>query len=430
MKKHLYFLGLLFVLCLSATALAQNANSISSLTVPGFTAYAEPSPMALDISPTTPVKGWSDAAITVAWYGQIRATGKLKIAVRLRLPLADTATLRMKVGNRYLGARHIRGASGLITVSFGSFDVHTPGDYRFALIGLKRSGHEFGEVDSLLLEGAAIKGALFNLTPQRGAPSVHLTFSVPEGIQAKWFYNEVTVRKDPIWSYFEACGFARGYFGIQVNSPTERRIIFSVWDSSSEHTDRAKVADENRVQLLQKGKDVVATSFGGEGTGGHSHLVYPWKVGETYRFLVSAQPDGASTIYTAWFYFPEKQAWGLIASFRAPKDGDYLKHLYSFNEDFEGGNGQEQRLAEFGNQWIKAIDGRWIELTRARFTHTGRGLYKDRIDRGAGVIGDRFFLTNGGFKAESIEFGDELGRTASGRAPQVVLPDISAEASK
>jgi len=40
------------------------------------------------------------------------------------------------------------------------------------------------------------------------------------------------------------------------------------------------------------------------------------------------------------------------------------------------------RLAGFGNQWIKTTDGPWIKLTKARFTHTARVIYKDRLDRG------------------------------------------------
>jgi hypothetical protein len=401
---------------------ASAQKAASSLDIPGATAYTEPNPEALEMPEAGPVKGWSDAGVTLAWYGQIRTPGKLTVAVRVQLPEGSASTLRMKVDDRDLGIRKVLGASGAVLVSFGSINIREVKAYRFALSGVKKSGKEFGSVESLLLDGTAAKNALFNLTPQRGAPSVHLNYPVPQGDDVQWFYNEVTVRKDPIWSYYEACGFARGYFGIQVNSPTERQIIFSVWDSGKEPTDRGKVAAEDRVQLLAKGEGVVTADFGNEGTGGHSHLVYPWKTGETYRFLVSARPDGASTIYTAWFYFPEKESWGLIASFRAPKDGKYLRGLYSFNEDFDGANGQQLRHAEFGNQWVKTVDGRWLELTKARFTHTARGIYKDRLDRGAGVIGDRFYLTNGGFKAETIEYGDEFSRAASGVAPQVSLP--------
>ena len=401
-----------------------------TLEVPAYTAYSEPNPESLEISGTNLLKGWTDMQTTVAWYGLIHATGKLEIAVRLQLPAGETSRVHMKVGESLLAVKTIHGSGSVVTVSFGSIDIKQAGGYRFALSGEKRSGPAFGEIDALLLDGPAAKGAMFNLTEQRGAPSVHLNFPIPDGVQAKWFYNEVTVKTDPIWSYYEACGFRRGYFGIQVNSPTERRIIFSVWDSGKEPAERSKVAAEDRVQLLAKGPDVVASDFGNEGTGGHSHLVYPWKTGDTYRFLVSAQPDGTSTIYTGYFYFPEKNTWGLIASFRAPKDGDYLGHLYSFNEDFEGANGQQRRLAEFGNQWIKTTDGRWIELTRARFTHTARGLYQDRLDRGAGVTDNRFFLTNGGFKEESIRYNDEINRPGNGRVPDVELPSLRPEDGK
>ena len=69
------------------------------------------------------------------------------------------------------------------------------------------------------------------------------------------FYNEVTIPKDadPIYSYYMACGFARGYFGIQVNSPTERRVIFSVWDAGKEAIDRNKVNDDNKGKINGKG---------------------------------------------------------------------------------------------------------------------------------------------------------------------------------
>jgi hypothetical protein len=147
-----------------------------------------------------------------------------------------------------------------------------------------------------------------------------------------------------------ACGFARGYFGMQVNSEQERRVIFSVWDAGNEAVDRNKVADSNRVKLRGKGEGVEASDFGNEGTGGHSHWVYPWKAGKTYSFYVTALPDSASqtTSYAGYFFVPELQKWKLIASFSAPRDGKYLRGLYSFVENFSV-NGQLYRKAIFGN---------------------------------------------------------------------------------
>ena len=52
--------------------------------------------------------------------------------------------------------------------------------------------------------------------------------------------------------------------------------------------DRNKVSDENRVQFVRKGEGVYTGDFGNEGTGGHSHLKYPWKTGRNERFLAAA----------------------------------------------------------------------------------------------------------------------------------------------
>jgi hypothetical protein len=420
-------LGLSSGAAMQAAAAPQDQAASTTQNIPAFTAYAEPNAESMEIAESGPIDHWTDAKTTIAWYGIIRTAGKLDVAIRLTVPQGETVRLKMEAGEHELAARTVHGTGHAETVSFGAVRIDASGGCRIALTGLKKSGASFGSIDSLLLSGEAANNALFNHTPQRGAPSVHLNYPIPDDAKVEWFYNEVTAKTDPISSYYEACGFARGYFGIQVNSPTERRIIFSVWDAGKEAVDRSKVAADNQVQLIAKGDGVYASGFGNEGTGGHSHLVYPWKTGDMYRFLVHAKPEGESTVYSAYFYFPEKHAWGLIASFRAPRDGHFLSHLYSFNEDFDSSNGQQVRLAEFGNQWIRTTDGKWTELTQAHFTHTARGKYSERIDRSAGVVGDRFYLTAGGFKPSTMEYGDLVSRPASAHAPDLTLPDTSAK---
>ncbi|MEP6845396.1 MAG: DUF3472 domain-containing protein, partial [Panacibacter sp.] len=208
---------------------------------------------------------------------------------------------------------------------------------------------------------------------------------------------------------------ARGYFGMQVNDANERRVIFSVWDAGSEAVDRNKVADSNRVKLIDKGAGVIASDFGNEGTGGHSHWVYNWHADSTYKFLVTATPDSAgnTTTYAAYFYAPELTAWKFIAAFRAAKDGEYLHHLYSFVENFSGVNGQLQRKAFFGNQWVQDGEGEWSEITKAAFSCDATGRTKDRIDFGGGATSNAFYLWNGGFQSSNANYGDTLTRTAN-----------------
>lgn len=278
-----------------------------------------------------------------------------------------------------------------------------------------------GLVKGLELSGPATVGAKFNLKERRNAPSVHLKYPLQPDEKVEWFYNEIRPQTDNPATYYQACGFHRGYFGIQVNSPTERRIIFSVWDSGDVPDDRAKVKKEDLVTCLEKGKDVVAEGFGNEGTGGHSHLVYNWKTKDVHRFLVHAQPNGDKTIYTGYYWFNETKKWGLIAKFRAPKDGSYMKGLYSFNENFWGDNGDQLFSARFGPGWLRHPDGSWRELTNATFScdKTGR---EDRFDYSAGTKDGLFFLTNGGAVANGIKYGDPLTRPPSRLGPPKELP--------
>jgi len=302
--------------------------------------------------------------------------------------------------------------------------VANAGYTRFQLASLTATGSNATEVEALILDGIPVNDAHFNLEPRRNAASVHLTYSTPKDAPIELFYNEATAVKDPVASYYMACGFARGYFGMQVNSATERRIIFSVWDSGSGQTakNRSDVSDENRVKLLAKGDGVVASDFGNEGTGGHSHLIYSWKTGEPQRFVVTAQAEENHTDYSGWWFHPEQKKWMLIASFRAPNDGKWLRGLYSFSENFGGDNGHLQRKVLFGPQWTRTTDGAWKEITEAGFSHDPTGK-QNRLDRFMGVEKGLFFLSNGGFVPGFTKYGEKFTRPAT-QPPTLPLAEM------
>ena len=423
MRSRFCVPGIALILALVAPSASRSDDAPLPLTVPAFTAYSEPDSEALDID-RRGLTEWTNKGEKLVWYGKFKQPGKVKLCIMVGLAAKASAKYQLTVGGRMrTGQATGAGDRSPVAVDFGTVEVDASGYQRIAVQALTTTDKSFGNVYSLVLSGPAAEGAHFNtIAPQRGAPSVHLSYPLPKEAQVTWFYNEVTAKTDPTWSYYMACGWHRGYFGMQVNSPTERRVIFSVWDSGKEAVDRSKVGDDDKVKLLAKGDGVFADSFGNEGTGGHSHLIYPWKTGKTYRFLVAAQPDGTGTIYSGYFYFPEKHAWGLIARFRAPKDGAYPHGLYSFDEDFNSANGQRKRLAEFGRQWVKTTDGKWTELTHAVFTHTGK---ESRTDYDAGAVGDRFYLTGGGYADGKVKYRDAVQRPSSGKPPiDIVLPAL------
>lgn len=239
----------------------------------------------------------------------------------------------------------------------------------------------------------------------RRGPSVHLSYIYPELMDFKWFYSEVTVPKgsDPIGSYFMANGFAEGYFGIQVNSESERRILFSVW-SPFKTDNPGDIPKEEQIQLLKKGDCVYTGEFGNEGSGGQSYLVYKWKAGETYSFLNSVEPDGkGNTVYTAYFKDPEVGEWILIASFLRPKTDTWYKRPHSFLENFVPENGYLTRMATYGNQTLINTKGIPVQLLKTRFTGDDIAKRSYRKDVTGGSEGDHFFLKNGGFFNDPTE---------------------------
>jgi hypothetical protein len=394
------------------------------LRIGAFTAYLTPNAQAARVSTRAGLTGWNDPAQKVLWFGQINTPGKLSCSVALRLPPQATSRLRLTLaGQSHEATVHGRGPD-LVTADFGVFDIAETGYQCFTLESLNRPGEPAGDLDVLIIDGAAAQNAYFNLQPRRNAASVHLVYPVDKATQVEAFYCEMTGLEEPTWTYYMACGWHRGYFGMQINSPTERRIIFSVWDSGSEAVDRDKVADDDRVQLVAKGEGVYTGDFGNEGTGGHSHLKYLWKTGQTQRFFVTAKPvDETHTVYSGYYFHPDKKEWTLISSWKTPKEGGYLRGLYSFSENFGGANGHLLRKALYGNQWIRTPEGQWIELTTATFSHDATGK-ADRLDHFMGLENGQFFLSHGGFVPGFTPYGQKSTRPASGQPPtDVVLPN-------
>jgi hypothetical protein len=244
----------------------------------------------------------------------------------------------------------------------------------------------------------------------QAARSVHLQYRAPASVL---FYNEATVEQSRPGTYFCACGFSSGYFGIQELGPGRGKVvIFSIWDPGDQNDPNA-VAAEKRVELLHKGEGVRTGRFGGEGTGGQSFFDYDWKVGETYRFLVRSAIEGDKTTYTGYFYLNDARRWQEIASFRTLNKGAGLKGYYSFVEDFrrDGKSAREVHQARFGNGWVKTAAGEWLPLTRAQFT-ADRTTLTNNID--AGPEGAGFRLVTGGDTPNKTPLNTIMERTPVG----------------
>jgi hypothetical protein len=379
------------------------------------------------------IGGWTDSAVCFDVWFRTTVPGDLRISMIGSIPSGRT---QLKVAVREDPKDALVEMDGADPRSYGPFlfTIRDTGYQRIRIYGLHRTGPVFADISAIVVRGTAVNGLTAYVPNNEGnffhwgrrGPSVHLNYPLPEGFDAGWFYNEVTVPagQDVQGSYFMACGFAQGYFGMQVNSPTERHVLFSVW-SPFETDDPAAIPDSQRIRLLHKGPGVHTGAFGNEGAGGQSYLNYPWKAGQTYRFLLHAQRAAdRHTVFTAWWYAPQEAKWRLIASFSRPQTSAGLTGLYSFLENFEPGEGDRNRYVLFNHGWAGDSAGHWVSLHRARFSidNTGRKGY--RMDYGGGMRNDGFYLENDGFFNTYTPAGVWLDRGADpgDRGPDIALP--------
>ncbi|KXN70138.1 hypothetical protein CONCODRAFT_7380 [Conidiobolus coronatus NRRL 28638] len=405
------------------------AGNFYSVPVAGNSFLTVKTPEAKEKITDTGLHNWVSANTVISTYFRVSKSGKLRIGLKASVP-SGTSVVKVTVGN--VSKNVPLAGTTYNTYTAGDFDIFAPGYVKVDLQGVSKDGPYFADVTDITFQCTTAKStAIFSNDPSyyywaRRGPSCHLGYTTPTTSNVIYYYNEVTVPvgEDKIGSYFMAVGFKEGYFGIQVNSAIERRVLFSVW-SPFETDDPGKISPEDRVVLNRAGSEVITNDFGAEGSGGQSYYKYNWKAGQTYKFLLKGEPDGmGKTDYTAWFLLPEKTTWKLIASWKRPKTNTYLKNFYSFVENFNSDNGYMGRKAEFKNQWVRTTAGDWKAVSSAKFTVDGTYTAQQRIDAIGGTKGVYFFLQMGGFFSTIVAPDTDFEVTPPTQAPNINLSTL------
>lgn len=393
-------------------ALPTVAQSESVVTLAGNAYVTSGSTASIDEG-NCAIRNWNDKETVISFYFKAEKCGKMNVALQAK------GKSRIEVSLLGKKKKVTLDSDNLERIELGTFKVKTPGYIKMDIRGLKiKEGEDFGSVAAVYVGGDVAPVVCvapdFSTHFGRRGPSVHMGYPLPnENIE--WFYNEVVVPEegDIPSSYYMACGFGQGYFGMQNNTPYKRRVLFSVW-SPYETDNAAEIPDSLRVVLLKKGEGVTVQDFGNEGSGGQSFMHYDWKAGERCRFLMGVKPDGnGNTVYTAYFFDNNMGKWRLVASFRRPKISTWYTGAHSFLENFNPVMGYINRKACYGNQWARTADGRWLPVTQARFTCDATGHHRHRLDYTGGVEGETFFLSMGGFFDDYMKSGTMFKRAGN-----------------
>lgn len=393
------------------------------------TAYAEGKEVALSDRGNVGAATFNGAGLLLVPI-VVEKPGDVTFAARFNLPAGAQRALQVTVTDDLEAVRTRAAVIDLALTGTGKvansadFTLSFPkaGTYLIALAS-KADGEAPLTVNGLLLR----KGTNANLwsLPNGNAQSVHYGYPVPKGETALWAYAEAKSAPGPAATYNCVLGFGQGYFGFQRRAlgtnPDDRWFIYSLWDSGYvKNAVKKEGADSEElknsiVRMLAKGDDVKAYAFDHEGSGGHSHWEYHWKDNETYAFLLGVKPDGTGAVFSTYVRVDGGQ-WKFLTSFRRPNTKAKLDGLYSFVEDWSGSAGQQKRVCQYSNLWIRNTEGKWIQLREAKSSATaelGRADF-DHYVEGNGVV-----LSTGGYGEPKGKRGVILQIPESKTPPQV-----------
>jgi len=212
----------------------------------------------------------------------------------------------------------------------------------------------------------------------------HLWWNLEGQKDATCLYGEITVLATAPGIYY--CGAnwhpgepAGGYCGIQHNEIQERRTIFSIWDTTAQLHPKITEADPQTI----------FNRFGGEGEGGHTHMVWAWKTNETFQFFVQKQPGSQPDTTDARYYVFDraKQAWIHSATIQNPNGGKSSVStigggVNSFLENFLGADKAVVKLATY-RLWL----GKSVDQLQCLVRAKGDGVW--------GQVHDAYFLAEG-----------------------------------
>ncbi|MBV9988309.1 MAG: DUF5077 domain-containing protein, partial [Chitinophagaceae bacterium] len=191
--------------------------SQSPVIVPGNTGYAVPAE-SKNMFSGDGVQGWTDTRQQLSYFFYAHKAGDLSIGLNARNAVAGSILQVAVAGQKFLV--RVPASRTFKSVGAGTVHLRDSGFYSITISALKKSGTTIADIQSIFLSGPPSSSLHFNTKPRRNAASVHLKYPLADSVKAIYFYNELTVPAgyDPVHSYYMACGFARGYFGMQVNS--------------------------------------------------------------------------------------------------------------------------------------------------------------------------------------------------------------------
>ncbi len=244
----------------------------------------------------------------------------------------------------------------------------------------------------------------------------------------EFFSSCIEVEKSAPGTFFESCGFDRGFAGIYEKLDKTRGMVLRIWDVDGGRDNPDKVKERKRATVVNSAKVANNSRFGNDGSGAMIFFPYKWKEGTNYTFAIKAQIDDKETKFTAWFCDKANNRWERIGAIKVANAGiEHMKGYYSsIHASPEKPVVNQARKAFFTNPWLKQKGGKWMQFITGDFTSEP----PENNTNAGNTINDQFFLETGGNTLKKVEFFASFSIAEQQKLPDNLQGLINSEETK
>jgi len=221
-------------------------------------------------------------------------------------------------------------------------------------------------------------------------------------------YSSLERQYQSVWTEYDSI---HAYAGFQSLQNGEKVGIMSFWDVYCQ--DASGRVTTIRAKRVYPETTNHTEDFGGEGTGAHCIVPYPWEADHWYRMhlICSTSPQTGNTVVDQWVCDLETGAYTLLCSYDTGVAGATFKGSTAiFLENFVTEYSGDVRTMEVCNAWyLDADTNQWYAIREAYIGSDG-GLPRLEGSYSFGTADNRFWMITSGVGGDW--FGNGKGRSA------------------
>ena len=388
---------LLFLICYCCQ-LTLVAQQVFVAKIPGYTGYAIPSQKGIEFDDLLGCTEWTNENITLQYNMRIEAKGDLGIRLMLSNAGSEPAFMTVKFGDktRELKVPPSGGIAKFVMVDAGIFTADYPGYYSVWIKPMSKSGTFYPGIMNVQMYAPFADKISFPSVAERNASTVNLTYITESKDKVNGMFVNAMVPNNYDYQGTRVSVIANEIFKVGLANEESGKYLYMTWKNVKGYSKPNLLYSQFKNFTIDSTSDKIIRLI----------VPYNWSADQEVTLSLVHKIDSCTQEHTweAKVYNDKKKKWNTLAIINGGNTHTLVKDWYSAIANSDPNTGNVEHKALFSNPVALLANGKKKKMLQARFGHDMKGK-SERLDYGAGVEGEIFWLSTGGFSYSQATFG-------------------------